>query len=412
MSRKIIKYFDTNEYEFVDYTLSNFTLSSNGAFSFLPGQNIATLKTPIFNPEKLIKILMIQVMFDENTHAKIAHDINYLAIEVGLFDSDGDIYFDGSNWVSGSAYNTIDDFLDNIQTYQYNYAKGVGLRLRFTRAAKDNKEALLVRGIKMLCNYDFNYKVDVLHRSLRAELEAITARSRTLQRAFSGSSVDFGSFNLKETYRNAIPTHVFNYTDDPNLVNNLFSSYNSVTKQITLSETLSSKNIVVYFNYNPVVHIWTSTEYKEVALLPYICVEDIVAHKMSSKSFLFNDTIIDYYNDAGYELPSPHIKNYEFQLGCEASSNFDVEHLTEALETWSENTYLLRLLATDSYVDISQESGFDDATFPGFSDMRRNVARFLIQRVPEYLGSAKAIKPVSSIEISASSGSSIVSTEI
>lgn len=177
-------------------------------------------------------------------------------------------------WTPASApneWNTEQEIGDNLPTFPVGPI-GIVINLR----TFDPTLTPEVYAIKLLwdsvAEFQEEYIARMLLPALRSELRPIAEMAHKTTAATTSLDLD----RIETPYKIVGIDAVFNTTDDPSRLSDLFLGYNSTTKVVTFSSVPTGKTVVVQFTYAPEVAIATSQDYTELSKTPAVLIEEVI----------------------------------------------------------------------------------------------------------------------------------------
>lgn len=304
--------------------------------------------------------------FDVTAIQHLDEDKNPLtSLGFRLSDGTGDFFWNGAAWAPAGTndWSTEQEVADNISSFP---ATEQAIQVIVNLATSDPSVTPEVSLIKVLYEASIDFQEDILFRSLVPKLrEEIRPIGRHVFRLNAGTSiVNLNQVKLETPYTIRGIDSVFNHTTDPLHKTDLFVSFDEVTGNITLSQTISQGQAVwIEFYYEPVVAVTTSQDFYEVERVPAILLKDIDMVNGNERQ------ISDYVRNKGagtaWVVPPP-IQG-DLQVTIEILTDKAVDNrrmMTEVHRFFGRNRFLVstglderyRLWLTDEYGDRTDPS--------------------------------------------------------
>lgn len=308
------------------------------------------VQTALYNPQAVRNWIAVQVVHNEPTDST-----NYIrTINADNFER----YWDGGAWSEATDdllhWNTIDDFQTNFPTYPVD-RKGIAFKIAQSTTGEETPS---VFAIKTAWKGEVVELEDVVINSLVPYLKGIKAVGDLAQLIMetTGTVVGFDPvFQLEEdsgmTFQNIAA--VFNHTDDPEHIVNLFSSFDSGLNEITLTNSVNSgKELFVQFSYSPEVQISAGQLFYELANWPTITIEEVNA--VNSKRITFGDFIITEWTPVrkGLRVTAYRQLDFQIRLKITTTKNVDQIRLSGALKDALNTVAVLPLIDIGGKTDL------------------------------------------------------------
>lgn len=346
--------------------------SVKGVYSTLP--NI-WFRTWVTNPTAVRKLLMVQ------TFPPIQPPDT--TVQLRLYDGTNDLYWDGADWsIAGvSDWNTEAEINAHIETFPVlpdrQFAVTVNLQ------TTDEDVSPKIEEIRVLMEIHIDYIEDIILRSL-FPLMSSTIRPPTnlgnIQPYTSDvSSIDLDNYRINTPYNIVDVDRVFDFTDDPNLLYNLFDSYNPTTKVIQLSSDLpTGHRPFIIFRYEPELVFITHQDWEEVAKVPALIIQRLEIPSETFYNSGAREGIVDRGTGNAWLIPEPWRSDLELRIHGITSSLVDSLRLQSALRKFFENNQFLRSIGLDEKYRMEIDRQFRGISTPGPADERVFWTRFTI----------------------------------
>lgn len=332
------------------------------------------------NPKACRRLLMLQIFPSiQPTYGEV-----YLRINNGT----DDLYWDGGAWsIAGVGdWNTEAEINANIETFPIlpDRIFAITVNLRTTDPRRDVTP--YVTEIRVLMEVHIDYMEDIILRSLMPLMEGgITPVANFAAiPVFSTdvSTIDFSDYRINTPYNILDVEHVYDLTDDIDLLYNLFQSYDTNTGIITLSSDLPAGHTpLVIFRYVPEISYITHQDWIEVNKLPSIVIQRIevpIAQDYTPES---KEGIVDKGTGNAVLVHEPLRVSLEFRLHVMVSNPVDqLRLISKTLEFFKDNKFITSTGLDESY-RMFIEREFRDITSPNKADESAFWTRFSIKDI-------------------------------
>ena len=383
-SYRVIKQFHF-ESGFAHRPQEELTFSDNTLIRWSPEESDVRLKMQSTgkyssNPESVRQLLMIQTFPNiQETGAEI-----YLRI----YDGSDDYWWDGAAWsVAGAGeWNTEAEINANIDTFPILPGRTFAITVNLRSVDSLNEVTPIVSEIRVLMLVYIDFIEDLVLRSLLPTLETgITALSNyaAIPSASSDvSEIDFGAYRKNTPYNITNVEQVYDLTNDPNLLTNIFSSYNPTTEIISLSPDLpAGARPLVLFRYTPEIIYITHQDYTEVGKLPAMIIQRIEVPVPSAYPTAAKEGIVNKTSGAAVVIENPLKITLQFRFHLLAASAVDQMRLiTKSLQFFNETQFITSRGLDEKY-RLYLDKEFRDLSNPGKSDERVAWTQFSIRDI-------------------------------
>lgn len=202
------------------------------------------------------------------------------SVQFKLNDGTDDYYWTGSAWaVAGASdWNTEAEITNNIDTFSVGKLHIVINLVTTDSDVTPTVEHILVgysAQIVFLEQWIYRTLVPLLREGCRPYAHwAVPIGSTT-------STIDLNDYRLDTPFNLVDIDTVYNHTNDPDHIVDIFDSYNSGTKVITLTTSIAATEVAwINFVYEPEVAVNTSVDYHELQKVPALTIEDIRISKL------------------------------------------------------------------------------------------------------------------------------------
>lgn len=248
------------------------------------------VETPIITPNAVQKWLKFEARVTEDKDTKGIPVGTSLGFKIKTIA--GNRYWNGSTWaVAGlSDWSTEADVNDNFDTFPIAAVGDKGIGVVINLVTTDKTKTPEVRETKLLGQFDIDVLDDLVYDGIIRKLNSDFRSSSVLRFPTTGpiSSIDLVTVLENKGYNITEIRAVYNLTDDPLKLVNLFSSYapgalrqDGFTNDpgtITFTGSIPDNKIVsVQFEYVPEFYIRTGQDFFEIPTFPSVVFENIVS---------------------------------------------------------------------------------------------------------------------------------------
>ncbi len=327
--------------------------------------------------------------------AYILHKTNFqnAAVTSAQFRLDDDTdewYWTGAAWAVASAsdWNTEQEIADNITTFDAVDKRQLAVVINLVSA--DGNETPEVVWVKVLYEAAIDSFVeDMVYRSL---IPLIRANVRPIARAgvsmpATGTTLNISDLELEAGYNVVGVDSVFDHTNDPDHLVDLFSSY--AAGVITLTGSIAiGVTLLVRFIYSPVVAVTTSQDYVDVERVPSITLADVGYRGTAVRAPSGEDHVANTAVGTTVVVPSPLQGDLGFTLMGHTDKAVDNQRLLEQVNAFFANTPFIRSTALDERYRLQLIDEYAVQGEPGQSEIHMGRATFLIRNFRQWLEDA------------------------
>jgi hypothetical protein len=271
----------------------------------------------------------------------IVDGVQVTALRYRLKDGANEYWWDGAAWViSTTSWNTEAEVAANIDSFPATArALGVVINLATTNPSYTPE----VEAIKVLYEGQIDFQLDLVARTLIPELrEKIRPIAETtLDQTTTGPGFTLPDPVTKTPYNFVSIDAVYNHTDDPDHMEDLFLSYNTGTREVTLADSVASgKKLWIRFVYEPEVAMTTSRFYTEIGKVPSIVISDVSLVDSQEAGGAY-DEVVNKALAQGWRVQAPSMADIEFVLRCLTDKSVDQHRLADELKRYFNNNQLI-----------------------------------------------------------------------
>lgn len=337
------------------------------------------VKTKVFNPKSVIAFTGFDVYAEHETNFE---NTPYSSLGFRLSDETDEYFWNGSNWeINVVDWNTENEVSANIATFPTTSKK---LQIVINLVTTNANYTPIVNEIRVLYTSTIDFQDDLVYGSIVPVLRTINPISDFLVTLTSTTDeIDLNDFPLQTPYNVVDVDSCFNYTDDPLKATDVFSSYDTGTKIITLTGAIDSgKKVWIKFIYQPVIAVATDQEFVEVSEVPAI---HIVGIDILRNALVNNTTgVRDKGAGTAVKLTRARMKTFEFTVAVLTSSQIDQQRLQDKVRDFFADNITINFSGLDvehtMYIsdEFTAQTGIkDQSTYTG-------IFRFIVKDVVFY----------------------------
>jgi len=306
---------------------------------------------------------------------------------VRLHDGTNHKFWSGTAWVTAGAtdWNTEADINAHIATFPSRT-----LRVVVNLSTTDRRYTPQLHWVKLAWNGVIYFWEDIIYRSLVRSMKAAirSLADFPIDMPATASTINLNSFPLDSGFDITDVDSVFNNTLDPDHLNDLKVSYNPGTKVITLSGSIAAGNRAwVRFLYKPKVVVIQGQDYKNLAAVPTIVLEDF--HEVGSRGLAFTDGVFDRATGRTVLFHPPYYTDLRFAIIGLSPTGVDALRMNEDVLSYFENNPMLVSQGLDEQYRVQILSEFEDTSDPSLSGVRTSKVTAEIKGVLSYLRPAE-----------------------
>lgn len=278
-----------------------------------------------------------------------------------LTDGVSVFWWNGAAWATPGPgnWNTEDEIAENINTFPVTAARTMAVQVNL--ASSDERFSPSVDQIRLAWESTIEFGEDIITRTLLPALEThvLPLGRATYTMPADGVVVPLAGLRLEEGYKVASIDSVFDDTNDPTHLVNLYDSFDDV--DIMLSASVDAAAIVhVNFIYSPVVAETTSQDYDEVSMTPALVIRE-VTESLPEPCALGKLSCARRSTGEAVVLPPPSYVTFTGALEVRASKTVDRRRIEDQILAFFRNHPVLRstgldegysLLLTDPFQSI------------------------------------------------------------
>lgn len=343
-------------------------------------------QTPVTNPTTVKQWIGFQAFVRQRFSggAKVGGGIAKVPITSAsyrLTDGTDEFFWDGGSWVVNVVdFNTEEEVVANIGTFPVVSQKlGVVIQL----ATTDPDFTPELEEIRILWASDIEQFEDIILRALVGELRDTIRPVAELDvpAPLTGGPVTTVDLKVIETPYDIVDVDsVYDDTADPNHLNDLFDSFDSGTKVVTLSAGVPDTNeIRVRFVYRPPVAVTTSQDFTEISKVPIIVLNEI--GWVDGRRMAVDDSVVNKSAETAVKVFAPIQGDFEIALLGITDKLVDQLRLADEIKRFFLNHPDIRSPGLDERFSMLLVEEYDSRTTAGSPDLHTGRALFRIRDV-------------------------------
>ena len=335
------------------------------------------VQTPLLTPNAVKQWLKFECGYKEAPQTLVLPAGTSLGFKV--FTTAGDYWWNGSAWAVAAAgqWSTESQINTNLPTFPIatigNKSIGFKVNLKTTNKLITPE----VKELKLLGDFDVEWMEDLVYDGVIRKLNTELRSSSVLAFQVSGptASLDLATVLDNKGYNVTGIKSVYNVTDDPMKLTNLFLAYvPGAPKQdgftfesgtVNLSAPIPDSKIVeVTFEYVPEVVVMVDQDYYEPPAYPCLVLETIQVldrpgFVMRDTNSFGHDTIRDKDNLRAFTQIAPKQFSVRFQFAAYTNKQLDQMRLMDDLNRFFAEKKTLRMWALDYQCGMTIVEEFD-----------------------------------------------------
>lgn len=268
------------------------------------------------------------------------------AVQYRLGTGADEMHWDGFDWVVSGAsdWNTEAEVANNIHLFPVGDQT---IQVILNLSTTDANYSPEVKRIKLLYESDLEEIEDYIWRTCLNEFKENVRPigEHAIELAVASDAIDLDAFPIETPYNIVSIDSVYNVTDDPDKLVDLFVSYDSGSRVITLDDPISAGKVAfIRFTYEPEVAVTTSQDYTEHEKVPEILIEQIV--KENDLGIVGSDYVINKATGSGWKVPT---RQADIDCSCQfiADKAKDYARMSDAIRRYFRQNDLITSRGTD-----------------------------------------------------------------
>lgn len=337
------------------------------------------VRTGQITPNALKQWLKFEAVYKEAPQTLLLPAGTSLGFKV--FTTGGDYWWDGSSWaVAGASdWNTEAEINANLATFPLATIGNKSIGFKVNLKTTDPNVTPEVKELKLLGDFDVEWMEDIVYDGVIRKLNTEFRSSSVLAFQVSGptSALDLAAVLDNKGYNITGIRSVYNLTDDPMKLTNLFLSYApGAAKQdgftfasgvVTVSSPIPDAKIVeVTFEYVPEIVVMVDQDYYEPPAYPCIVMETIQVldrpgFTMRDTNSFGHDVIRDKTALRAFTQIAPKQHSIRFQFAAFTNKQLDQMRLMDDLTRFFSEKKTLRTWALDYECGMQIVEEFDSS---------------------------------------------------
>jgi hypothetical protein len=324
-------------------------------------------------PKACRKLLMLQVFGStpEDTYS-----------QVRLYDGSDHYWWDGGAWSVAGAGNWNDEGTLNANIETFPILPGREFAVVVNLVTEDKYNTPRVSEIRVLMEIRIDYIEDLVFRSLiplmKQEIRPLVNYDLPPSDV-EQATIKLNDYKLDTAFNIVDVDAVFNFSDDPELLTDILSSYDSGTNIITLGTPIpAGDRPFILLRYEPVIAYTTQQDYIEVAKVPSIVLQRLEVPIASAYNPAARESVVDKGTGNAVLVHEPWRATLEFRLHVQTGGSVDEFRLMSKVMEFFDKNLMLRSVGLDERSRMQIIREFRDLITPGRNDLHIFWTRFQI----------------------------------
>jgi len=348
-------------------------------------------KTWVTDPTTVQQWIGFEVIAD---HFKDEAGVVVTSLGFRLSDGTDEYFWNGSTWeVNAVDWNTEAEVAANIASFFPGVVQARKLQVVINLKTTNAAFSPYVYAVKVLYESTIEFQDDLIYRSLvpliRSGLQPISRFMIQLEAA--ASTVDLkNDYKLETPYNVTGIDSVFNHTNDPEHLTDVFDSFDVGTQVITLTGAQAAGDVLfIRFVYEPEVAVTTSQDYTEIEKVPSIILDDI--NLIGASKLGQDDHVLNRATGEGWKIPAPLQGNLEVLLHLITDKGVDHQRLADEIKRFFANNPTIKSVGMDERFRLFLIDEFDMTTPANSGDLHTGRIRFRIENALFFVEDSKPI---------------------
>lgn len=306
-----------------------------------------------------------------------------------LTDGATEQYHDGGAWVAAGAsdWNTEAEIAANISTFETPTQEfGVLVNL----ATTDKTVTPAVEGVCLMMDVDLDYLPSIVGDSLVPSLRETVRPVIDHAMVVDAGGAVVALLDLETAYNIVTVEHAFNYSQDPDLLNDILASYDASQKVVNLNTALGKgEKLWLKIRVEPEVIVnWSNQDFFEVEKIPAVAIDRIDA----AGAIVAGTAVVRNVADGTAKvLKRPYRMSIDLDVALMAENNRPLfQMMDQALEHGHENP-VLRWRAVDEEITMRVDSEVEFRPRPDLRDEHSSSYSLRLDEVNLWLGPEETI---------------------
>jgi len=334
-----------------------------------------TVATEAFNPQALRQWTGVMPIV---THVSV-DNVQVTTAQYKANDGTDDYYWDGGAWAVAGAgdWNTLDELEANFPTFPV-ASKTLVLIVNLATSDKRYTPTLHTITVGFTANvtsFVEEYVYDALVAALKANIRP--AADWSVLWATTGTDYDFSAYEFDNGMAIDEIIEAYDADGDPTYTTDLFSAYDTGTKVLTLSGSVSAGTRVM-FRFIPTIIVAASThqDFDELAHLPALVLRSYTETFEGGSPA--REKLISHATGIGKSTRSPRRVRYEVPVDIYVDRAVPIARIAEALEEFAVTSPILTTPGIGAKVRIDMLEGASLYARPDEDGVLRGVTRFAV----------------------------------
>lgn len=283
------------------------------------------VKTWLTNPKRAKGWLIFQVdlLHKRNFHNVIVTDIRF------RLSSDGanQLWWNGTTWAAASPgdWNTETQISAHLPAFPI---ASQSIQVIANLSTNDPSQTPELYRVKILYSSDLEYQAEYIARSLIPAMREEILPISVYPYKVKAGEVTANLNAIESTYDIQSIDCVYNNTQDPDQLTDIYASYDPTTKIVTWSLPPAPNDLIwIRFVYAPRIIMSTSQDYTELQKVPAILVESVDSSGESEINY--PEFVIDKATNAGWQLAPGVQCDLDLRIRFTADKLSDLDSLSD-----------------------------------------------------------------------------------
>lgn len=300
-----------------------------------------------------------------------------------LDNGTNEYYWNGSAWVVAAAHNwnTEQQLSDNIHLWNIR-TLGQKMRVVVNLSTSDARYTPELIGVKLLYEAAIEFQEDIIFRSLVPALrKGLRPIGRTVFTApATGTVFNLETLEIETPYNFVGVDSAFNYTSDPDLLDDLLLSYDPLSKNVTLKQSIAAGQMVfINFLYEPEVAVTTSQDFIESEKVPAVIITDL--ELVDTVELQQDDHVSNKGAATAVVVPAPMQGDLQGTLIAMSDKAVDNQRIWDEIKHFFANNPFLTSTGLDERYRLWLVNEYEDTTVPDQKELHSGEATFRIRNV-------------------------------
>jgi hypothetical protein len=285
-------------------------------------------------------------------------------------------WWNGTQWIANDPqWNTETQISQGIESFPVTQT---AVQVRVNLRTTDQRVGPELVEIKFAYSAVIESIDDVVLRSLRRTLATQTVIGRVDMISPTDGATSF-VVSLKNHYVVTGIDSVFDETEDPEHLSDLYQSWNGATNTVTTSALIPAGHVVrINFKHTAEVALHTDVDYREMKVIPAI---GFTSTQEIDQGYTSSDYVINLATNRGYRLARARQFDLVITLELAASKLWDLMRLAEMVKMTCGDHAKVTSLGTDESFDLAIHEPFIVRNTSGTRNVHVGTMSLTVKRV-------------------------------